>query len=662
MGYSQIFVGCLVLVIVSQDVKAQPDPDMCIPGPGDAKGHRLPDLPERFKIQVYGEFEGRNYSVSTTEGYDDIENLGYIVTYYQGKERPGHISGTRTYYDYKDSQYYHVYPNMTDLDSYVCVTKELTNTTFTAFGRGGGHIPNAKDIFRFGDEYNETYEGQMQYKGETVDWWSACVYDERSTYNYKIDFYFVAGQHKATLPVKIVINGTAPLHWNNTHAPERRRFYHTYYFSGIDTTQQPLEVFYPPIGVICPGRVKGKGIPSTATNFNLNVEIVRPKDKTISYAKEFYYMDGKLTAFEFFSSDQKSQHHPIRVVHDYNTGIQYKIIPFGSCQVSPIPIYTPDAVSIDDEHVIMRTSASFFALHDSDVDWVYEGKTNNRDTVIHAWQTTRTNWKPLQHKGDENIQVNSTWMYFFLDKDWTIVSNSWHRDNTVLPMRLEIAWVAHNTQTGKMEDRGKEIHNFFQPYEDSVWHQYFDVSDCYTHMNESLHLAFNLEGKDTYKKYVANNTMFFAHGVAQSLADSLDVSQTRITDFEVVDGYKDLATVFFTLLDKPQVQGDAINATDPGPPLQTAYALLQKLINSKDGSTLTLEFIHHMEIKKVNAASNTLREETKPLYQTKQVGLTTGVASGIAIGTFVLGAAIAAVGACVVFKYNSREVPYSVQE
>ncbi len=41
------------------------------------------------------------------------------------------------------------------------------------------------------------------------------------------------------------------------------------------------------------------------------------------------------------------------------------------------------------------------------------------------------------------------------------------------------------------------------------------------------------------------------------------------------------------------MQGDALNATDPGPALQVAYSLLDKLVNGKDGNMLVLEFAYH---------------------------------------------------------------------
>ncbi|XP_072020553.1 uncharacterized protein [Amphiura filiformis] len=560
-----------------------------------------------------------------------------------------------------DSQVYTVNPKKSDFSSFTCVTTELTNNTFLPFGNDNGHIQTAKDHFKFGDKYNETYVGQVHPEGKTIDHWRTCVYEEESNVTYTLDSYFDADQQGPTLPVRVHINGTAPVHSNVTGDPERQWFHHVYMYLNVDIGPRDLEVFYPPVGVICPGRVNDKDVPSIPVNFALNVEVVVPNEKKIYYSKEFYHHEAKIVAYEMLPRKGKIDQ-PIRAVHDYNTGIAYRISPTGTCHMNPIPVGAEDAVSRDDEHVAMRTPASLFALHDPDVNWVYEGMTITRDAFIHAWQSLRIHWKPAQHRGDKNILVNSTWMYYFLDDDWSIDGGSVHKDKTALPLRLEIMWIAHKRHTGEVKDRGKEIHNFYQPFEGPVEHHYFDVSDCYTHTNESLPLAFNLEGKDTYSKYVANNTRHFKSGVIQSLADSIGVSIIRIAHLKVVDGYKDLATVFFTLLDKPQIEGDAINATDPGPELDTSYSLLQELINGKDGSMLILEFIYHNKVTKVNAASSTLREETEPLIQTKQVGLTTGVASGIAIGTFVLGAAIAAVGACVVFKYKTREVPYSVQE
>ena len=58
-----------------------------------------------------------------------------------------------------------------------------------------------------------------------------------------------------------------------------------------------------------------------------------------------------------------------------------------------------------------------------------------------------------------------------------------------------------------------------------------------------------------------------------------------------MNGFKDLSTVFFTLLDRPKIEGNAVNATDPGPVLGTAYKQLDLLVNSKDGSLLIIEFI-----------------------------------------------------------------------
>ena len=52
-----------------------------------------------------------------------------------------------------------------------------------------------------------------------------------------------------------------------------------------------------------------------------------------------------------------------------------------------------------------------------------------------------------------------------------------------------------NSKTGARVGADKYIHNFYQASEFMMHHSFFDVSMCYNHFNESIHLAFTLEGK-----------------------------------------------------------------------------------------------------------------------------------------------------------------------
>lgn len=76
---------------------AEPDPEICIPGPGSKDGPELPELPNQYRLFVEANIMNKNYSTEIEESYDAPGNRGssYSIT------DTRHIFST---YDYKTGQ------------------------------------------------------------------------------------------------------------------------------------------------------------------------------------------------------------------------------------------------------------------------------------------------------------------------------------------------------------------------------------------------------------------------------------------------------------------------------------------------------------------------------------------------------------------------------
>ncbi|XP_071507598.1 uncharacterized protein [Diadema antillarum] len=643
-----VLKALLVMVILST-AGAAPDPSVCIPKPPTGEGPPLPKLPSQYTLRIEGNIVTKNYSLEMQEYYDEPGNRGAADTLSRGFE-------SHTSYDYKTGQSITTFGHR-------CAVANMSTTPFNMYGfkleDGSPHIGGVNDVFVFGGKYNETYIGQEYVRGILTNHWQNCMYIESANQTYLLDYYFtLPGQHTAgggeQIPVRATINGTA-----QTYVPtpsgdfipinEWHSFYHVYeFFEVIPGPVEDERAFEPPLGYVCENRISEQPYPDMFANleaFSIGVEVAIPLAQRIYTLYEYYNYPGNIVAYQYQPWGLTEPQDPIKEVHDYNLGLSFKIdLVKSACTIGPIPTYSGEAGSSDDEHVYLRSISSFLQL--GKVNWVYEGKSTYRQIPVESWIARMYNYPVAP-----GVESNVTFEYFFANESWSSEAALHHAVNEI-PIALDVSVSTRDNIPAYTNYIASQ--NFFA-FNMGAFNPYMhDVSMCYD-SSDSKELAVNMKDKFLYDQYVQNSSNSFYFGVVNSLARAANVTSSRITNPLAVEGSDGIMTIYFRLLGIPPVEGDVLNVTQQIT-LEESYAKLETAVNTG----LMITFRHQTEMVSLEVASKTLRAD---FYETStSSGYSVGALVGMGIGMFVCGALIVGAAFFAMSRMSKGPFSYKTQE
>ncbi|XP_063960121.1 uncharacterized protein LOC129266666 [Lytechinus pictus] len=634
----------LITVIIAV-VDAAPDLSVCDPSdqPYPYDGPPLPTLPSQYRLKVEATITNRHYSFILEEFYDEINNRGASVSKSRGQTH-------YTTYDYARNQTLQV---TTDDATGTSSCRVSGFSRFSLFGfhveNGSGHINGTNAVFRFGEEYNETYMGMTTVRGIPANHWQRCVYAPGANITFRLDFYFSnASFHLQSganaIPLRATINGSAV----NRTTQQMYNFYHNYEYLEVEPGPITLErAFEPPLGVLCEGYNRTKKFPDFPSVFGVSLESMTPGYNWIHFSREFYSFPANMFALVHEPIGNSSQNATaIREVHDFNAGLSYRF-EYGTdkCTIGPIPVDTfmHDADSPDGKRVVLKSPTSFLLPNQS--SWIYQGNTTLRGIDVEGWITaTNITIGPLVW--------NATMEYFFARGNWTGGT-----DQTGLVHQMPLQFKSSLTaDVGGFPVNVVHIQNMFH-YTYHISSYVFDVHLCYNE-EDSRSMAVEILGMDIRKNYIVNNTQNFYAAVQHAMANASGLPASRIGNVYAAEGVEEILIVYFDMLGLPPVEGNAVNPKH-GPELAEALVTLEERVLGKD--PIRINFTRDGKDVTLIVGRGSLRFDFHPPSDDNE-GVGRGAAAGIGIGMFLLGAIIATLIAVAYVKRSSfPPPPYGVQ-
>ncbi|XP_013419344.1 uncharacterized protein LOC106180028 [Lingula anatina] len=624
----------------SKPSTAGPDLSVCDPSKiYNTPGPSLPVLPDKFYTSVQCNLFNKNKTVEVDVWYDFQGNRAAMAEYeYDDK--------LLLIYNYADDEIIEI---ITKEDNLCSVEKISTSQSRLLFGynttSGKAHINNPYAVFAFGGDMQEMYMGKTVVRGMKTDHWHGCTYNPYSKYTLSVDAYFSDIANWQTplgpaVPVRLYMQGS------DQSGPTPRYFEHTYDFSNFKpATDFPFgdEPFQVPKGTICPGRVNNKQFPPLPNYFSFTSEVVAPESNTTSFLYQAYDYGARLVRYDYRALPGDGNpfgNNPLSEVHDFNTGVRYITDTIkGNCSVRPISSTSFDSVNASASTVRLRTALEFFDYDKNVITYNYQGKRKVRNMVVDVYAAKRTNWPPICP------DCTSIWEWSFQSPEWTQYSG--RLDEGGEPVMIEIKLPELNLHY---------IYNIINFNEDEPSLMEFDISQCYS--TRRRHFQFELpgEGKPLVE---AVGIKVFKYAVMLGVAGQCGISSIRVTNIVVDYDTKEGVLVYFTMLDKAPITGD-VPVKKPEVDLDVAAEIFTLAINRGNFSILLLNSTNAFSLyaKPYSIKENERAATASPVVQQ---GLTTGQATGLAIGLFVLGIFLTLAVVVLVFKMRSGSGMFSPQ-
>ncbi|XP_066270713.1 uncharacterized protein [Branchiostoma lanceolatum] len=652
-----LLVCCLVAVSGQG-----PDPSICDPNPTNP-GPPLPELPPTFQVHVEANIVEKNYTVVQHEFYDYPNNRGALMSYGNGTRK-------HEVYDYGTLEKFTIFDNGT------CKTSNMSTSRFNFFSyhmeHGHAHINKAGFILHFGADFNETYNGTATIRGIPVNHWYSCMHNATWNSTYKLDFYFsVPGYRTASgqdqIPVRAEIRGKRLTFDPQTRGPSDtyKSIHHIYDFQGFHsrTGHRDLSWAYQTEGLVCPGRVNTKPVPTTPQQFYAEVEMVNEKNQTVHYMTEYFDYNAKLFRIDFHPTSNKSkswsfgtvQH---QAVHDYNSGLEY-LMSYNpeNCSIRPISNFSLEAAIDANDHTKVHMKTSYKLFHFDDKDFTYEGVSRVRDIMTDVWVSREVNY---DLPADSKYSTDFLYQWYFSADNWTTTtSQTMNQSQVPVRLRMKGSWKKNDASTPK---ESEFVFNMFN-YDSGAQYLYrFDISMCFKEPGMKEAVFFQMPG--VYNNLVQGDKYRFYYGVQDAVAKAAGVHPLRVTSVWHTPTNGSL-WVGATLLAHPDVKGDSVEMK-PQKPLDAAFKDFKKRV---DANTMVIKFTPNpsrgQEVY-LTALPGTL-ETNKDFFtfisQRNQPSNTyqPGTVAGIALGTVLLGGVIGAGVGWFLWRYRLQDVPYGTQ-
>lgn len=267
------------------------------------------------------------------------------------------------------------------------------------------------------------------------------------------------------VPVSVSINGSMSV-------TDQTSFQYQYEFFNFTGSIKDMSVFKIPAGMMCEDFHSVEKFPDIGKSFHVKIERIQPiMNKLLE--EEWWFQSDMLAVrhdYKPWNSDTS-----IFEVHDYITGVQYRIDPeSGHCDIKPLTRWRDDvitdvvAANINGVHYLKMTSPN--DLFQMNGIYFKKGSTMVRDIPCDIYITYR-------RMVVEEMAINITLEYY-------ILSNSWQPEKKPVPIKLLVT----------SENGPGEIYNFIS-YEDVVLDfSVFDVTSCYSERAQ-LHFQISIPGK-----------------------------------------------------------------------------------------------------------------------------------------------------------------------
>lgn len=441
-------IACLFfysVIVTGQTVSNWSYPSYCAPknqvvadvqAQGDGRIPPLPTLPVTFQVRVEANILDKKYSIAAEEYYDASNGFAAFHLFENN-------SMTYMIFDYNTNQsiYYSndmciVHNLYLDDNNQIFGLHKIVTSTASGF-----HSVTLKENLQFAKSNGLLYKGTKILRGIKCDWWQSCMYWPDLKSNFTLDYYFSAYSNSdwaspdisKQVPVQAEIKGI------NQGMP----FHHLYeYFDFRKSLWKGNEVFETPPGVVCPGRVKTKQVPTLPEQFSFSEEIVDSDGNRVTVADIYYDHTLKLVRFDyvppFSSAPYYTETSRVTEIQDFNTGITYGTDTLkGNCSMFPIKNQTFDAYvndrgSAGDQSFFLRMKGPQELFFLDNTSYTYVGTRMTRDILCDVFISNRIDFKLPSYPS-----FNSTFEIHFMSDLWVTSSSS--ESSVRIPVQLRIS-------------------------------------------------------------------------------------------------------------------------------------------------------------------------------------------------------------------------------
>lgn len=598
---NEIF-GSLFMTLFFASALAQHDTTVCQPYKNSGK--ELPSLPKGYSVRTECNIITENMTIEVHEFYDASLNMSA----YKQTEMDGEIYAIL---NYNTNQFIYIEPSEDGMAK-LCQVTELSKFV-PSFDKQTkeSNIIRLVDALNYGKGTSLMYIKSDILRGEKVQIWKACVYDQALQATFDVSWYFSAEGWRTSsgtraVPVRMHLVGKTVDKKGNVKRHER-----IYDYSEFNPKAPDYKVFELHSGSFCKGIKEKKKIPETPMCFSYGMESVSMGAGGNIRSDLYIYYDAekKLFRMDYVEPEEGAPGYnkgPLTQIHDFNSGVAYLVYKNrGSCDMFPIDQIGEDTVSLNSGKVRMKTSKEFFGFNKK--NFIYEGERNVRGIDCDVWIDTRNDWP-------QKNSSQSIWEWSFSSDE--VLANSEANTESSFPVSLEIT---------QPKTEINLLHNIYGVEEDFQNYDKFDISMCFDDLHR-LDYQFSIHG--SYKSIVRNQEEKFKSIVRMTLSIYASISPLRISNIKVDYDSEDVL-VYFSLLDLPKVKGDVKQIT-LGNNLKDASERIVNGIASK-------EFKIDLGNGKLVPLKQSTFQQVNNLPSAKQGKYKPGDMAGIGLGMLLVG-------------------------
>ncbi|XP_019617443.1 PREDICTED: uncharacterized protein LOC109464812 [Branchiostoma belcheri] len=555
------------------------DPTVCVPcNPCGA----LPNIPQSFEAKIEVNIQNGNETYDVEEHFDGENNRAVVYMTRQGRtgKQILNFNGGEVY----------------DIIGTQCVAQQL-EAGEDLFGYipapNGTHIFSSVVTFGMASRLGVTEMGRTTVRGIPVVNYRACTYWPQWDTTFIADYYFSTPEFQLAggdpvIPVRVTVSGKGRKP-NAKPGEGRRDFSRTYeYMYFRSSLRADWSVFETPRGVECHHRQSQETFPDIPNHQHYVQEQILPQQQIVDGLEIWYNYDQQLLRLDYvaFTSTFQPQEGrfgvPKRVIHDFNTGLEYETdLSTGACTMRRI-VDSPLQL-LDNSNGVMLTPAQTLSL--DGVQKYYMGKHLVRNILADGWIYRR----------QFNFSAGPMWVeyqLYFSSSEY--VDHTGFADNTRVPLHIEFKPITvPGNYTGPMDKTVIKIYNFDLDQDITD----FAVSNCYdASRKQVIRFQFPVSVSPLLKLYGRELTL----QTKIQLCRAMGISFLRCEDV-MYDSDNSATYVTMTVLEAP--------AVSPGPrdqpltPTADAIMLLQQKI---DSNQLVITLSRDIQI---TAISGTLQQD-----------------------------------------------------
>ncbi|XP_078661343.1 uncharacterized protein LOC144905514 [Branchiostoma floridae x Branchiostoma belcheri] len=554
------------------------DPTVCVPcNPCGA----LPNIPQSFEAKIEVNIQNGNETYDVEEHFDGQNNRAVVYMTRQGRtgKQILNFNGGEVY----------------DIIGTQCVAQQL-EAGEDLFGYipapNGTHIFSSVVTFGMASRLGVTEMGRTTVRGIPVVNYRACTYWPQWDTTFIADYYFSTPEFQLAggdpvIPVRITVSGKGRKP-NAKPGEGRREFSRTYeYMYFRSSLRADWSVFETPRGVECHHRQSQETFPDIPNHQHYVQEQILPQQQIVDGLEIWYNYDQQLLRLDYvaFTSTFQPQEGrfgvPKRVIHDFNTGLEYETdLSTGACTMRRI---VDSPLQLDNSNGVMLTPAQTLSL--DGVQKYYMGKHLVRNILADGWIYRR----------QFNFSAGPMWVeyqLYFSSSEY--VDHTGFADNTRVPLHIEFKPITvPGNYTGPMDKTVIKIYNFDLDQDITD----FAVSNCYdASRKQVIRFQFPVSVSPLLKLYGRELTL----QTKIQLCRAMGISFLRCED--VMYDSDDSATyVTMAVLEAP--------AVSPGPrdqPLTPTSDAIMALQQKIDSNQLVITLSRDIQI---TAISGTLQQD-----------------------------------------------------